>query len=349
VSYNGYALLSTQFTANVTGGASVPTATTMLTLTPTVYEYALPASANPYHMAVGPDKQIWVALFGAEPGLYHFVPVPPGQATLNGTLLSTSQGMLGVTAGADGNVWFDDWSYAVYKVPPTGTPSDISTYTTPYNKPNNLVDGGDGNMYVAYSYFYGPNYIPENTAPGSFTPIGTNFGGGGDIVVGSDKRVWSGDGQQGCCYVEYIQGIPTGISANQTTSTFDFGGGLAGAGITWVAAGADGNIWYSIRDGNIVGHISTNATSVSQAVTIQMAAGSAPFTLAAGPDGYMYIDESGTNKIGRMPVTATSGNLGLSEYLAPSATGQANGIITGPDGNIWFDEPGPSNIGKLAL
>ena len=78
VSYDGNALLSAQFTATVTGGASIQPATATLTFVPTVYEYPALANGGPYSLTVGPDKQIWVTLFGST-AVEHFAPPAPGR------------------------------------------------------------------------------------------------------------------------------------------------------------------------------------------------------------------------------------------------------------------------------
>ncbi|MGA3037631.1 MAG: hypothetical protein ABSE64_09140 [Vulcanimicrobiaceae bacterium] len=346
VSYNGYALLSTVFTATVTGGATIAPATTTLTLTPTVYEYPISGSYGPEHMTVGPDKQIWIALFGIS-ALYHFVPVAPGGSSLNGTTVSTPTTNLSIAAGSDGNLWFVDWNQGVYKVAPTG--GTVYTFTVPTNKPDGIVDGGDGNIYVQYSYYTGPSYFPINTTPGSITPTiyaayGSGGGGGNDITVGPDKRVWATSGQYGCCSVEFLYAQQTSVSTIQTSTAYDFGG-LPGTGISWVTAGSDGNMWYSERNNDTIGKLAPSATSASQRIDLPMTSGTGPYVLVAGPDGAIYVIETGFNKIGRVPTTATPGNLGLTEYLAPA--GSLNDVISGPDGNVWFIEA--NNIGKLAL
>lgn len=347
VSYNGYALLSTLFTATATGGATIPPATTTLTLTPTVYEYAFPASTGPEHMAIGPDKQLWVGQFGTPSGLYHFVPVAPGGSSLSGTTISTPNGILGEAAGSDGNVYAVDWNQEVYRVTTAGV---VSTLTVPTNKPDAVVDGGDGNIYEQYSYYAGPSYFPIGDAAGSITPTIYGNGGGNDITVGPDKRVWATSGQGGCCYVEYLYAQQTAVSTIQSTTVYDFGGGLPGAGLSWVISGPDGNMWYSEHDNDTIGKLSPSATNASQRVDLQLTSGTGPYVIAGGPsDGYVYFIEKGVNKIGRVPTTATSGNLGLTEYTT-SASNDLNDIIVGPDGNMWFIESDPTDkIGKLAL
>ncbi len=109
-------------------------------------------------------------------------------------------------------------------------------------------------------------------------------------------------------------------------------------------------MWYSEHDNDTIGKLSPSATSASQRVDLPLTSGAGPYELAAGPDGAIYFVERGFNKIGRVPTTATPGNLGLVEYLAPSAASTLNDVIAGPDGNVWFVETDPSDkIGKLAL
>ena len=349
VSYNGYALLSTLFTATVTGGASIPSATTTLTLTPTVYEYAFPSNTGPEHMAIGPDKQLWVGQFGTPSGLYHFVPVAPGGSSLNGTTIPLPNGILDQAAGSDGNVYAVDWNQEVYQVATSGS---YNTFTVPTNKPDAVIDGGDGNIYVQYSYGAGPSYFPINSAPGSITPTIYGNGGGNDITVGPDKRVWATSGQGGCCYVEYLYAQHTTVSTIQTDTVYDFGGGLPGAGLTWVISGPDGNMWYAEQTNDTIGKLPPSATSASQRVDLPLTAGTGPSIIAGGPgDGYIYFTEKLLGKVGRVPVTATAGNLSLNEYTTSAGGANIlNDIIVGPDGNMWYILSDPvDKIGKLAL
>ena len=60
--------------------------------------------------------------------------------------------------------------------------------------------------------------------------------------------------------------------------------------------------------------------------------GSAPASIAAGPDDNLWFTEPGSNKIGRV---TTAGS--FTEYAIPTKGSGAAGIVAGPDGNLWFE------------
>jgi streptogramin lyase len=60
----------------------------------------------------------------------------------------------------------------------------------------------------------------------------------------------------------------------------------------------------------------------------------APFGIAAGPDGTLWFTEFSLNpKIGRITTTGT-----ITEFSVPRPFATPGGIVAGPDGNIWFTQ-----------
>jgi streptogramin lyase len=79
---------------------------------------------------------------------------------------------------------------------------------------------------------------------------------------------------------------------------------------------------------------------------IRLAPGSAPRGIVFGPDGALYIAESGTNiagnAIGQLLPTGE-----LHQFFLPAGAGAPWGITVGPDGEIWFTEVSVGKIGRL--
>jgi streptogramin lyase len=345
LSYDGRALLSAQVTASVSGGATVAPASATLSMTPTIYEYAA-ITSSPFSLAVGPDKQIWVTLFGTGV-IEHFVPPAPGVLSLAATSFAipgagSGANPLGIAAGEDGNIWIADWNNnSVFYCTLTGSCTSLGSQGM-YPHANYLVDGGDGNMYFDESYYDGP-FTATTTSH-----VQTNdfsLGGGNRLRVGPDGRIWGTSGQGGCCNVPYIVALPTATSANQTTTIVSMGNDTTNA-----APGPDGNIWYVQGATGTVGHLtSLTATSPSgPTFTVPSGAGAGLRDIVAGPDGVMYFTEPTANKIGRAPVTAAM-TADLTEYALPTSSAGLIDIIAGPDGNLWFVENSINKIGKLAL
>ena len=70
-------------------------------------------------------------------------------------------------------------------------------------------------------------------------------------------------------------------------------GGPAG-----IAAGPDGNLWFTELEGNQLGRITPSGTITEFAIPTSH---SGPVGIAAGPDGNLWFTETYGNKIGRLP------------------------------------------------
>jgi streptogramin lyase len=71
-------------------------------------------------------------------------------------------------------------------------------------------------------------------------------------------------------------------------------------------------------------------------------AGSAPYEIAAGPDGALWFTEGGVSKIGRITTAGT-----FTEFLLPRVNSLPEGIAAGPDGALWFTEYDRYTIGRI--
>ena len=97
-----------------------------------------------------------------------------------------------------------------------------------------------------------------------------------------------------------------------------------------IAAGPDGNMWFTEYQGNAIGRITPDGTITEYPLPT---AGSQPNGIAAGPDGNLWFTEYAGNQIGRITPAGT-----ITEYPLPTADGLPNEIAAGPDGNLWFTE-----------
>ena len=71
----------------------------------------------------------------------------------------------------------------------------------------------------------------------------------------------------------------------------------AGSGPTGIAAGADGNLWFTEGSANKIGRITTAGSFTEFPVPTP---GSGLSDIAAGPDGNLWFTEASANKIGRI-------------------------------------------------
>ncbi len=131
--------------------------------------------------------------------------------------------------------------------------------------------------------------------------------------------------------------LPQGISF----TTFTAGatpGFLAGAFAYDIAAGSNGDIWFTDPGTPAIGRISAagNVTEFRTGLT----PGAVPFVIAAAPDGSMWFTDFNNVEIGRI---TTSGV--ISEFRAPQYTNESSqGIGFGKNGLPWFITTGPNPL-----
>lgn len=101
-----------------------------------------------------------------------------------------------------------------------------------------------------------------------------------------------------------------------------------------VAAGSDGNVWFTENGGGAVGRIAPSGTITDFATPTH---NSQPRGITAGPGGNLWFTESGPDKIGRVTPTGV-----ITEFSVNSGLGSPIGITEGSDGNLWFTESGGS-------
>lgn len=77
-------------------------------------------------------------------------------------------------------------------------------------------------------------------------------------------------------------------------------------------------------------------------------ASSHPLGITAGADGAIWFTEYGTDKIGRIPTTATVANPNITEYSVPTANSGPEEIASSSDGSLWFSECYVGQIGRIA-
>src|SRR5436189_555880 len=68
-----------------------------------------------------------------------------------------------------------------------------------------------------------------------------------------------------------------------------------------------------------------------------------PTSIVAGPDGNLWVFESGRQSIARMTPTGQ-----LTEFSIPAGV-TVGRMIAGPDGAIWFTDSVYSQIGRMSL
>lgn len=83
--------------------------------------------------------------------------------------------------------------------------------------------------------------------------------------------------------------------------------------------------------------------AVGDMAVFSMGTSAAPQDIAAGPDGNLWVANTGSNTIAKV---STAGVI-LQNYSLPTANAGVRDITVGPDGNLWFTETTANKIGRI--
>jgi streptogramin lyase len=155
----------------------------------------------------------------------------------------------GITAGADGNLWFTDGgSTAVGRATPNGTINEFTPGLLPNANPDGITTGPDGNVWFTDTYA-AQRAVGRITPSGAITEFHNGLGTGliDDITTGADGNLW----------VE--QSSPGGIARITTAGVItQFTNGLlpgAGSDGDHIVSGPDGNLWFNDRGSKSIGKV----------------------------------------------------------------------------------------------
>jgi streptogramin lyase len=107
---------------------------------------------------------------------------------------------------------------------------------------------------------------------------------------------------------------------------------------TTIASGPDGNLWFHLSPGQI-GRMSPTGSYVAYPKGDSL---HSPGQIAAGPDGNVWFTVFCDDAVYRITPTGT-----VTRFPVPTAGACAYGITAGPDGNVWFTEHYGNKIGRI--
>jgi streptogramin lyase len=139
-----------------------------------------------------------------------------------------------------------------------------------------------------------------------------------------------------------LAGSPSAGAATGDITTFtDPGGNVSGP--RGIAAGPDGNLWFTSGSNNRIGRIDPDDGSITT-FTDPGGGVSFPYRIVAGPDGNLWFTSQGNNRIGRIDPDDGS----ITTFTDPGGNvSSPYGIAAGPDGNLWFTSSGNNRIGRI--
>jgi len=247
----------------------------------------------------------------------------------------------------------------------------IQEFPNAYGKPQGIVAGPDGNLWVAEAdrsriaqVSPAGILLQEIDLPDGSSPLA--------ITVGPDGNLWFTEA--GSFKIGKLSPLGTLIGE------YSLGGAPES-----VAAGPDGSLWFTEPAANKIGKMDTSGSLLGEFPV--RTAGSKPRGITAGPcgDNHLYFTEQ-IGRIGRIDLSGSVtelANTGLASNLGGITRGPAGdcnlyvvdrgqdcvvrmamngqfivmflavgsnpvGIVSGPDGNLWFTETGLNRIGHMS-
>jgi streptogramin lyase len=282
-----------------------------------ITEVPMPVADGDVPFLFGPDGNIW---FGGYADI--------GEMTPQGVLLHDYQipsatpnfAHLGVHLGPDGNIWYTEPyknNDVVGKITPAG---QITEYLLPFGDGGPMVNGPDGNLWVAGNATMTLARIPLDGTllPGQTIPTSDTFNlpsvpgenGVRGLTVGPDGNFWmtTPDPVQPVIFRVNTSGQVTGEFNVPTLNSFPYA----------MTVGSDGALWFTENRVDQIGRISTDGTITEIPIPT---GNSISNSIASGPDGNIWFSEYYPNNIGKLilnPHTSTS----LVSSANPSVVGQ---------------------------
>jgi streptogramin lyase len=217
-----------------------------ITTSGTLAEFAVPANLSLARgITAGPDGNVWVT---ATSDSGTILKITPFGAITTYPLPAPERGPSSIVTGSDGNLWFTE-SYAskIGRITTSGTLTEF-TIPTPNSNPTSITAGPDGHLWIALANgakvarLTTAGVFTEYAVPAGFAPLA--------IATGSDGALWATLYHTGRTISDGILRIAT----NGAMTAFAIP--TLGAGPGGIAAGPDGNLWFTEMGKNKVGKIS---------------------------------------------------------------------------------------------
>lgn len=260
----------------------------------------VPPTGGTGPLVVTPGPEVWFT--GTYPETYgagepHYYPEVVRMNALGQIESAVKQRAEGLAASADGSIWYTgrDW---IGRIRPDGT---VAEYPLP-----------------------GPETGPERSEPW------------GPIVAGPDGNVW-------------LSGLRAPADGNESSGTWratlyrvtpagqvsEFFLPSAGGTPTRLAAGPDGNVWFTASSAEAVGRI----TPGGEIKEFPLPHYTRPSFITGGPDGNVWfsIETEGGSGVARI---TPSGELSAFPLGAKGSNIYAGAIVGGPDGRVWVSAGG---------
>jgi streptogramin lyase len=260
----------------------------------------------------------------------------------------TASGLVRITMGPDGNVWFtESVANRVAKITTSGAVTEYALPTAG-RLPGDIAVGPDGNLWFTESGSGTGGYIASVTTSGLFTeyPIPMANSPSGGLAVGADGNLWfasqvSGAGKVASGGLSKVASSGASVVKVTTSGIFTmFPVPTDGIPNDFVA-GPDGNLWFTEANVDRVGNVTTSG-NFSPEHQLPNLGNSSLWQIASGPDGNLWFTDYFANKVAKMTTAGV-----FTEYSIPTANSNPTGIAGGPDGNVWFTEYNGNKVARV--
>lgn len=254
-------------------------------------------------------------------------------------------------AGPDGNLWYTDSSSNLWRMT-TGSHQVTQFPAMGTNPSTNGIVSAYGGVWFTDETNGGIGCVtPDGSQSASFRSVEQDTLDG--ITLGPDGNLWfvdsSGEsigrlipsrtspcalGAGSASIAEYP--IVSGLVLANTEN----GQSPLATNVDDIAAGPDGNLWFTITGSRKIGVMNTSG----QMVAVSQPLNGYPFGIVRGPDGNMWFTEVGSMQgwIGRIRGLFSA----VTQFRAPQPMSPST-IVSGPDGNLWFGSD--QGIGCITL
>jgi streptogramin lyase len=260
----------------------------------TEFSAGITAGAGLAGITAGPDGNLWFTeQYGGRIGRI----TPTGIVTEFSTPICCISYPTSITAGPDGNLWFTEFGVSrIGRITPAGVVTDFFALGL---YPRSITSGPDGNLW----FTDGQNgHIGRITPDGIITEFSSGAAPSGSlgapygISAGPDGNLW---------FTKYFLNqigriTPAGVVTVFRAGITNCGSGRGYPGVPGpigIAAGSDGNLWFTESHCGRVGRITPDGVITEFSAGITARAGLAGIT--AGPDGNLWFAEPG-GRIGRI-------------------------------------------------
>lgn len=237
-----------------------------------ITEFPLPDNTDIEGIAAGPDGNVWFTA----PGASRIGKMTPTGHVTSFAIDGPNPSPRGITAGPDGNIWYVEFydSY-IGRVTPSGT---ITRFQIPGQSsfPWDITTGPDGNLWFTESADNAIGRFDPRTLqfkPSLRVPTASSTPWG--ILLAPDKHIW---------FTER-NGDKLAVVLRKKIEEFPIA--QPGSYPEKIAAGSDGNMWFTEMQAAGVGHFNPATGKFGPVMTLP--SGSIPIGMAAGPDGNVWF------------------------------------------------------------